>query len=97
MFYYGSGLVSWCFLRELPLCVAVVRLGYLRLFAFCDKDRSGTLDWKEFKHLVRDTLAVPQEAVAKLEALRAGNWLLRRFKSVGEHRITVKEPFPTRD
>ena len=80
MFYYGSGLVSWCFLRELPLCVAVVRL-----------------DWKEFKHLVRDTLAVPQEAVAKLEALRAGNWLLRCFKSVGEHRITVKEPFPTRD
>jgi hypothetical protein len=43
---------------------------YLRLFAFCDKDRSGTLDWKEFKHLVRDTLAVPQEAVAKLEALK---------------------------
>ena len=50
---------------------------YLRLFAFCDKDRSGTLDWKEFKHLVRDTLAVPQEAVAKLEAVSAGgDWLL---------------------
>ena len=35
----------------------------LRLFVFCDHDKSGTLDWKEFKHLVRDTLSVPQEAV----------------------------------
>ncbi len=35
----------------------------LRLFVFCDHDQSGTLDWKEFKHLVRDTLSVPQEAV----------------------------------
>jgi len=34
-----------------------------QLFVFCDHDKSGTLDWKEFKHLVRDTLSVPQEAV----------------------------------
>ncbi|CAK9007184.1 23 kDa calcium-binding protein (Fragment) [Durusdinium trenchii] len=33
------------------------------LFAFCDRDKSGTLDWKEFKHLARETLGVPQEAV----------------------------------
>lgn len=41
-----------------------------QLFAFCDKDRSGTLDWKEFKHLVRDTLAVPQEAVCDADMMQ---------------------------
>ncbi|CAE7302141.1 unnamed protein product [Symbiodinium pilosum] len=34
-----------------------------QLFAYCDRDKSGTLDWKEFKHMVRRTLGVAHETV----------------------------------
>ena len=87
-------IVSWCFVGALLLC----NLGsvvHLRLFAFCDKDRSGTLDWKGFKHLVRDTLAVPQEAVAKLALKRSVLVTSCFWELFQKNRIAVKEPFPT--
>lgn len=49
-----------------------------QLFAFCDRDKSGTLDWKEFKHLARETLGVPQEAVCDADLRQ----LFRRLDQV---------------
>ncbi|OLP76728.1 23 kDa calcium-binding protein, partial [Symbiodinium microadriaticum] len=40
-----------------------------QLFAYCDRDRSGTLDWKEFKHMVRKTLGVAHETVCDADLL----------------------------
>jgi len=37
------------------------------LFRACDRNKSGSLDWKEFKGMVRDTLRVPPQSVCDHE------------------------------
>lgn len=53
--------------RKLAAARVQSNMGWEELFRKCDKNKSGCLDWKEFKALVREILKVPAQSVCDYE------------------------------